>query len=73
VATGFVAAVGVQEVRAEGGHDLFELFAGETFVGHDGVAVQVEPLEHLGGDEALGALAGASSKAIGIPSGAHSR
>jgi hypothetical protein len=73
VAMGFVAAVGAQEVRAEGGHDLFELFAGEAFVGHDGVAVQVDPLEHLGGDDALGGVGGASSKAIGIPSGAHSR
>src|SRR6266511_1859516 len=29
VAVGFVFAVGAQEVRAEGGHDLFELLAGE--------------------------------------------
>src|SRR5665648_549359 len=38
VAAGFVFAVGAQEARAQAGHDLFEFFAGEAFVGQHGVA-----------------------------------
>src|SRR5512139_4024073 len=47
VAVGLVAAVRAQEVRAEIGHELFELLAGEAFIGHDGVAVKLDASQHL--------------------------
>lgn len=73
VATGLSFAIGAQEPRAEAGHVRLKLLARESFVGKHGVALQVGPLEHLGRDLRSGALAGASSKAIGIPSAAHSK
>lgn len=51
------------------GHLLVELLAREVFVGGDGVALQVEPIEHL--PRRPGAPA--RSKRIGIPSEAHSK
>ena len=54
VAVRFVAAVGSEEARTEGGHVVFELAAGEALVGHDGVAVKADAGEHFGGDDALG-------------------
>src|SRR5215211_6656611 len=54
VAVGFVATVGSEKARAEGGHVFFEVAAGEAFVGHDGVAGEIDALEHLGGHDALG-------------------
>jgi hypothetical protein len=57
-AVGFVAAVGAQEVGSQIGHELLELAAGEAFVCHDGVAVQLDALQHLGGDNTLGQPSG---------------
>ncbi len=70
---GFVFAVGAQEARAEPGHDLLELFAGKALVGDDGIALKCDVLEHLSGDDTFGLVAAANAKAIGMPSGAHSR
>jgi len=69
----FVSAVGAQEDRSEFAHEGLELFAGEAFVGDHGVALEVDPRSISAATSRSGALAGASSKAIGIPSEAHSR
>jgi hypothetical protein len=59
----FVFAVGSEEVRAERGHVGLEVGAGEAFVGHDGVVVQVDALQHLGGDDAFGDVGGGQLEA----------
>ena len=66
-------AVGTQEAAAEGGDVLFELGAGEAFAGDDDLAACKHAFEQFGGDDPSGALAGASSKPTGSPSGEQSR
>jgi len=50
----FVFAVGAQEDRSQFARQGFELSAGEAVVGDHGGAVEVDPLQHLGGDVAFG-------------------
>ncbi len=62
VAVRFASAVGAQQTRAETVDDLFELFAGEALVGENGVAVQRDAPEHLGGDDPLTDVGGGQLK-----------
>src|SRR5437764_8149126 len=68
-----VLAIGTKKLGSAIGHPALELGAGEALVGDDGEAGEQDPLEHLARDLSLGAFAGASSKAIGVPSLAQSR
>src|SRR3954454_9366240 len=43
---------------AERGHVGLELGAREAFVAHDGVAIEVDAVEHFGGHDALGDVRG---------------
>src|SRR6185312_5039271 len=54
VAVGFVLAVGADEAAVEVEHELFEVGAGEAFVGQDGAAGWLDAGEQLGGDGAFG-------------------
>ncbi len=53
-----VAAVGAQEGASEGGDELFDLRPREPLVADHGVALQLDPLEHLSDDLALGCVGG---------------
>ena len=55
---GLVFAVRAHEDRAELVHELFEVAAGEAFVGDHGLAVELDAGEHLGGDLALAEVRG---------------
>src|SRR3954462_10508164 len=63
VAARFVFAVGAQKARAAAGHELLERFAGEAFVGDDGVPGDRDASEQLGGDVTFGEVGGGELKA----------
>src|SRR3954447_13814253 len=63
VTMGLVLAIGSEEPRAKGGDVLLEVGAGEAFIGHDGVAMKVDAVEHLGRYDALGDVGGGELEA----------
>jgi len=60
-------AVGAHEVCLQAGHEVLELLAGESFVGEDRVAVEVQAAQHLGGHFALAEVGGCELEAGGVP------
>jgi hypothetical protein len=68
-----VAAVGTDEGRPVVADDLLELLAREALVADDHLPWLERPLDSSAATSRSGAFAGASSNAIGIPSGAQSK
>jgi hypothetical protein len=62
-------AVGAEQAAAERSELLLERGSGEAHVADHDLAGLKHALEQLGGDDALGRVAGASSKPTGSPSG----